>query len=72
MKNKNLLLLVIAIVVVIIGVIQALKPDTINPSDSGFPLGNIAGNIPPKFVLFFGAIMLAITGLFYMVTPKRP
>jgi len=71
MKGKNLIIVVIAIVVIILGVIQALKPDMINPVDSGFPLGNIAGNIPPKFVLFIGAILLAIGGLFIMVEPKK-
>jgi len=71
MKAKNLIILVIAVVMIIVGVMQALKPDTINVADSGFPLGNVAGTIPAKFVLFFGAVLLAISGLFIMVTPKE-
>lgn len=71
MKGKNLILVVVAVIVIILGVIQALKPDTINVSDSAFPLGNVAGTIPAKFTLFIGSLLLAVAGLFIMATPKE-
>ncbi|WP_158799848.1 hypothetical protein [Pedobacter sp. L105] len=71
MKSKNLIIVVLAVVLIIVGVIQAIKPDTLNVVDSNFPLGNVAGTIPAKFSLFFGVILLGIAGLFIMVTPKE-
>lgn len=71
MKNKNSIVIILGIVVIIFGVIQALKPEAINAADSGFPLGNIAGVIPQKFVLFLGAVVLAIGGFFYMAEPTK-
>ena len=70
MKNKSPILSLAGLLLILAKPFLTAKLPGINPADSQYPMTNIPGTVPPQWPFFAGAILIAISMIFYFTRDK--